>query len=476
MSGKNWESYLKTFVNYESQPWAHDQRLFRLDRVHALLQTAGRPQLQLKIVHVAGTKGKGSTCAFTAHILRRAGYRVGLYTSPHLEQARERIRVLDPLDAERDAAWGWTGCISEAQCRDLLAESEPALEDFRDHPGLGRLTYFEVLTFLAFCHFVRQRVDVAVIETGLGGRLDATNVGDPWAYGLTPVSIDHVQQLGPRLVDIAREKVAIIKDPPRPSSVAVVAPQDPAVEALIVDHCRQRGVAVFKVGQDIRIEDVTPRPDGQTFRVQGRHGTYPLATRLLGRHQAVNAATAVGLAEALMEQGLPVRPEAFPQGAAETFWPGRFERISRCPLIIVDGAHNPESMRILKETVKDHYPDKRVLVVLAVSADKDLRGIAGHLQGLASRIILTRSRHPRSRAWGDQDPEVFAPTPCEMTDQVAVALDRALREAGPDDMILVTGSIFAVAEARALLATKHREQAALFPAAQPPGGAPEDLR
>ncbi len=450
------KSYLDSFINYEFHLNAVPIASFKLQRVAYLLELLGRPQEKIRVIHVAGTKGKGSTCAFAAHILKAAGYRVGLYTSPHLENFKERIRVLEKdvsYPQENNAVF--PDCIDDEELCSVLEEMKPSLEKMKAVTEYGPLSYFEVVTVLALCYFRKREVDFVVLETGLGGRLDATNAVDAAVYGITPISLEHTQQLGETLSAIAAEKAAIIKG----KSVAVIAPQLPKAFEVIEKRCQEQGVAVCVIGRDITFELIHQDTGEQSFCVQGIRGKYELKTRLLGAHQVMNAAVAVGLVESL---GVPILPDAMEKGIFETVWPGRFEIVRQKPVVVLDAAHNPDSSRKLAETVKEIFPGRNTTLILGLCEDKDQYGICRHLNGISQKIILTQARHPRACCFTDGEVEkIFKTKECLRTQNVQEAVDEALAKTDEGDIILVTGSIFVVAEARTLFRQHSTREACI---------------
>lgn len=389
-----------------------------LDRIAECLRRLGNPQSRFAAVHVAGTNGKGSTAAFTASILERAGYRVGLYTSPPLESFGERIRV--------DGA-------------DLPDEAVPELLARVEATGV-ELTQFEVITAMAFVHFAERGVELAVVEVGLGGRLDATNVVEPAVSAVTNVGLDHVEHLGPTLGHIAREKAAIA----RPGVPLVTAAEGEALE-VVVAEAGARGAPVVVVGRDVFVE-----PEGEDFGYRGRRWRLTgLRPSLRGPHQRWNLAVAVAMAECLAERGWRVSPEAVARGVAAARWPGRFEVLGQGPRVVLDGAHNPHASRWLAETLRGE-PKNRLLLVLGVLGDKDAQRIVADLAPLADRVWVTRSASARAIP-----PERLLREARSLVGDRALAaatvpkaLDQALAEAGPGDLVCVTGSLTVVGEAR----------------------------
>lgn len=426
--------YLDSFINYEKQDRYDYKDSFRLDRMKKLVRLLGDPQAGINSIHIAGTKGKGSTCAIVYSILRSAGFRVGLYTSPHLVSFCERIRIDDSL-------------ISEDDVGRLLDKVRPAV----DGMGSDRPTFFEVYTALACLYFNEQKVDFAVYEVGLGGRLDATNVVEPLVCAITPISYEHMDKLGNTLGEIASEKAGIIKD----GSICVIAPQEKESAEAIGRICRERKARAIFVGRDIRFKELAADDRREVFSVSGLSEEYPsLEMGLLGPHQVANAATAIGIVEALGFHNITIRPDAIKKGVALAEWAGRLEIMRRSPLIILDGAQNRSSAKALASAIKRSFKYKELILVLGVSKDKDIKGITGELFPISSRVILTKSKIAERAMEPSRIKELAGPADAIMTSDVSDALKKAVSMAGPDDMVLVTGSLFVVGEARELLISK----------------------
>ena len=424
--------YVLGFANFEVEgPEKLRYRDFNLTRVTELLRRVGDPHLRYPTAHVAGTKGKGSVCAMTASAAKAAGLKAGLYTSPHLHTLRERIQV----DGEP---------ISEAAFAEGTAALRPAVAAVNAREVWGRISTFEALTALAFRHFAAEGVDLGVIEVGLGGRLDATNVVVPSVCAVTSLSLDHVDVLGASLPQIAAEKAAIIK----PGAPVVSAPQPP--EALeVVEHAAERaGVPLRLVGRDITWER-RPAGGAQRVAVATPSRRYALDVPLDGRHQAENAAVAVGVCEALAEAGLGLTPDAIQEGIAKVRWPARMEMLPGEPPTVIDGAHNPYSMRCFREALRERFPESDVVLVFGANRSKDLDGMVAEVAQLSRRVVAAQSRHPKS---APARAILAAFSRCgveaEEADGVAGAMDAARRLARPGDVIAVTGSLFAAAEAR----------------------------
>jgi dihydrofolate synthase/folylpolyglutamate synthase len=382
-------------------------------------------------VHIAGTKGKGSTAAMLESCLRAAGYRTALYTSPHLHTFRERIRVgVDKIS--RDEVVG------------LVEELRPLVE------RIPELTTFEVITTMGFLHFARSDVDVAVVEVGLGGRLDATNVLSPEVAVITSISRDHTYLLGDTLGEIAGEKGGIVK----PGIPTVSAPQRAEAIQVLQAISKERDSQLVEICRDWDYEAGPADREGQSFAVRRiAEGGSPLDGEywipLLGRHQLENAASAVATLDLLRERGFDIPVEAVQRGLREVEWPGRLEILSQDPLVVVDCAHNPYSARTLRQALKEWFPDRSWVTVFGASADKDIAGMLGALVPISDYTIVTRANHPRAMApieLADIVAEVGGGA--EVSLNVRKSLERALAMMDPDNGLLATGSIFLVADLR----------------------------
>lgn len=423
--------YLYTFVDYSlTRSIRYSPKTFDLDRMRRFVEELGNPQQAFRSIHIAGTKGKGSTAAFCAGALRAAGYRVGLYTSPHLSDYSERIQVNGQP-------------IAHADFVTLVDELRPRLE------GGVELTTFEITTALAFLYFARQQVDAAVIEVGLGGRLDATNVILPTVSVITSISYDHTYLLGNTLTEIAGEKAGIIK----PGVPVIIAPQKTEARLAIEAIAAERKSPLVEVGRDyLFTRDRYSLEEGQTVRVwppakSGNEVT--LQIPLPGYHQVENAVTAYAALQTAGLHGLPVDEQAIRQGFATVSWPGRFEVLQKQPALVVDSAHNRDSAIKLRTALDDYYPDRPVILVFGASSDKDIEGMFAELMPRVSTFIATRSYHPRA-----MEPETLAELaekfgkPARILPTVEAALEEALRMAGEHTLILAAGSVFIAAAVR----------------------------
>jgi dihydrofolate synthase/folylpolyglutamate synthase len=434
--------YLNSFVDYEKIPAYPYKESLCLERVKDFLIALGSPEKDLKIIHVAGSKGKGSVCAFCAYILREAGFSVGLYTSPHLSDLRERIRVLRPHPAkEKDA---FEGLIPRPALARLIKTLQRGVKIYQRSGSAGQLSFFEVFTALAFLYFKEKRVDFVVLETGLGGRLDATNAASSLVCAITPISLEHTQKLGRTIAAIAAEKAGIIKEK---RSIVLVASQDKKARQVFRDKCLKTGARLYEVGRDIKYSGFS-----SAFSVTTPWGKYDhLRIKLLGRHQLANAALAVGVVKALSCFGFQVGLRAVAKGLNSALWPARCEVFLRRPLVVLDGAQNPASAKVLKEAIRDNFIFQKLILVFGVSSDKDIRGISSQLRPLAAEVILTASHNPRA-----MDPKKLSGyfrgagkrRPVHITGSVKEAKALALEIAAKGSLILVTGSLFVAGEFR----------------------------
>jgi dihydrofolate synthase/folylpolyglutamate synthase len=394
---------------------------FGLSKTAALLKAFGNPHKGLRCIHIAGTNGKGSVAAMVESILLEAGLKVALYSSPHLVRFTERFRInRKEIPPERVAG--------------LIRELRGAIHP--DHPP----TFFEVTTALSLIYFAREKCDVAIMEVGMGGRLDATNVIHPMVAVITNIALDHQFFLGRRILDIAGEKAGIIK---RGIDVVTGATQGPVLD-LFQSVCASRKARLWRVGKDIRY-----RWDGAGLSYHGRRRTLRgLGLGLRGRFQHRNAATALAVIELLEGKGIEVTDRDLREGLMHPRWPGRVHVVSEDPLIVLDGGHNPGALRSLAATVRSDFRYRRLIVVLGVMKDKDIRGILGAIVPMADRVLYTAPGYDRAASPEDLLREA---RPLGRPGKAVFPLGRAIAEAralaGPGDMILVCGSLFTVGEA-----------------------------
>lgn len=437
--------YLYSFVDYSlTRSFRYTPDKFDLGRMVRLMELLGDPHKQMPIIHVAGTKGKGSTAALIASAIHAGGLKVGFYTSPHLQDYVERIQV--------------NRCpIGHSDLVDLVNEIKPFVAQ------VEQLTTFEITTAIAFWHFARTACDVAVIEVGLGGRLDATNVVDPLVSVITSLSMDHMNILGDSLPKIAAEKAGIIKDH-RP---VILAPQRDEARWVVEQVAKERSAPLTYVGKDYLFAPWSHSIDGQTFLLWradeqllvnefiesgGQTPWEPLRLRipLLGYHQVQNAATAYAALQVAREEGLAIGEEAIRRGFAEVDWPGRFEILQRTPMLVVDSAHNRDSALKLRLALDDYLPGKPVVLIFGASEDKDIDGMFAELLPRVRRVIATQSIHPRAFE-ADRIVEIahrFG-VPAHAMVPVEKAVDWALEIAADEEAVVVAaGSLFIAAAVR----------------------------
>lgn len=421
--------YIYAFTDYEKRGFAaYAPEFYNLERVRRLAALLGDPQRKFQSVHIAGTKGKGSTAAMIESILRAAGYRTGLYTSPHLHTFRERIQAGGVLIPESDVVR-------------LVEEMQPLVSQVDD------ITTFEVMTGLAFAWFAEQDVEWAVLEVGLGGRLDATNIVSPAVAVITSLSLDHTSILGDTLAQIAAEKAGIIK----PGTPLISAPQADEALAVIAATCERLGAPLVLVGRDWTWELGPLVRDGQAFDVHhGQEIVAGLWIPLLGEHQVENATTATATVSLLREIGTAIPERAIRDGLRAVQWPGRLEVLGRAPLVVVDSAHNGDSARKLMDALRTHYDFRRLIMIVGASADHATPELMAALLATADCAIATQTQHPRAAdpAWLQERGRALG-FPLETAKTVPQALDMALSQAGPEDLICGTGSVFVAAELRA---------------------------
>ncbi|HEV3311714.1 MAG TPA: folylpolyglutamate synthase/dihydrofolate synthase family protein [Chloroflexota bacterium] len=412
-----------------------------LARIEYLLQRLDNPHQDFPSIHVTGTCGKGSTATMIASILQAAGYRTGLFRSPHLDTYRERIAI-DSTIVDSDT---WSDVFEQVR---VLAEAMEADEapDYK----LGRPSLFELVWAMGALHFSRAGVDISVVEVGVGGRLSPTNVLQPHVSVLTNVSLDHTAVLGPTETEIAREKAQIIK----PGSSAITAASQPEVLDQIRRRCQETGSSLWMVGQEITSTIRSHDLLGEVFdiRTPGRSHR-DLSVGLLGRHQVTNASTAVGAIDQLMSRGFAVTSANVRDGLASVRFPGRFEIVSEEPLIVLDGARNVASARVLRETLDDLFPDHPVTLVIGVLGDKDAFGIVDELAPRAHTAVVTDP--PWEGRAGDPVHLITALGAAihhvRYEADIARALELAIGDMQSSDLILVTGSMYLVAAVRHII-------------------------
>jgi len=410
-----------------------------LESVRALAGVSGAPQKRFPAVHIAGTNGKGSTAAMSASILRAAGLRVGLYTSPHLVSITERIRV--------------DGCeIMPDEFARIATDVRAAGERLVAENVMGAVpTFFEQMTMIAYQYFAERKVDLAVLEVGLGGRLDATNICEPLVTAITPIGFDHQQYLGDTLSSIAGEKAGIIKS----GVPLVIAPQPGEAMRAIAARRQELNAPIIETSHPFEVEtmDGVENIGRYRFRYRASMDEYTVRLGLRGRHQITNALVAIHIAEQLRIAGFDIPSAAIVEGLNKAEWPGRLEMIrpspsqaSLAPLILLDGAHNAAGARALRDFLDEHFHSTPITILFGVMADKAIGEMGEILFPAASQVIVTRIASPRAA-----DPSAIAESVHRAViriENVGDALDEALRITAPDGLIVVCGSLFLVGEIR----------------------------
>lgn len=406
--------------------------IFGLKKVEEILEAAGNPHREIQAIHIGGTNGKGSTAAIMASILKREGYRIGLYTSPHLIHFTERIQV-NGKEIEKEEVAHLTEWIRER------IEAEGIAPPF---------TFFDFTTAMAFLYFKQKMVDLAILEVGLGGRLDSTNVVDPLLTIITNISKDHEDVLGKGLVRIAREKAGIIKEG-RPLITAATQPQ---VLSLFSKTCKEKHSPFFRVGRDFQYVS-----EGEgSFNYGGLHRKlWGLSLNLRGPHQIVNATTALGAMEVLDDLGYRISNDAMTEGLKEVDWPGRLEMICSSPKVLLDGAHNSDGALSLKKSLEKDFEYRHLILLIGIMKDKDIEAILHSLSPLADYIILTRPGTERAAS-----PSLLRKVlgrngkKAEVVEDFKKAINRGLALTGEGDLFCITGSLYTVGEARSYFLPK----------------------
>ncbi len=428
--GTKTKNYNQT-VNYLYGLQRHGIKL-GLENPGQLMNILGEPQKSFQSIHIAGTNGKGSTAAMIASLLKECGFKVGLYTSPHLVNFTERIRI--------------NGIpISESDVIRLTAYMRKAIGRINITP-----TFFEFVTAMAFYYFACEKIDWGVIEVGMGGRLDATNVLLPDVSVITNISLDHTEFLGKNIPAVTFEKVGIIK-----AGIPVVtAVTEPVALEIVEGLAKFLGSDTHLYGRDFEGEITSIDSKHIEFNYKGYKNYDNLSVLLPGRHQLYNASSAIRVCEILMQKGLPVREEAINSGLSNLDFEGRFEWVSQTPPIILDSAHNPEAARALADAVKEFFPEasKRIILIIGIMRDKDIKGIFEPLRHISREIILTQPQGERAASPEDSMRDLSGFTGAvKITKTVAEAIGAAKTLWQEGDVILVTGSFYTTGEAKEVL-------------------------
>lgn len=413
------------------------QPRFDLSRMETILSRLDNPQNQRKTIHVTGTKGKGSTAAMVTSALSAIGCSVGFFSSPHLHTFRERIRKgLFP--------------ISEIEFASIVEMIWPVIDEMGREGIHGRITLFEVLTAMAFCCFSENNFDYQVMEVGLGGTLDATNVVQGTnVCVLTSISLDHTNILGNTVAQIARDKAGIIK----PGAVVVSAPQEPEVIEILEEVCIAKEARLVKIGRDYCWEPGKYDLNGQEATITGPNGSTKLWIPLLGKHQLENACCAFAALESVYSDISFEKKHSIIKGFKEVFWPGRMEVLGRSPLVIADGAHNPYSIATLANEIKFEFPTTRCILVVGFSRGHDFESMGHELSTLEPELVIsTQSRNSRSIGTSEITNLMQSNGLKSISiGSVTKGVEKAISISEPNDLILITGSLFVVAEAREFL-------------------------
>ena len=443
MDYKSALAYIEQFIDYERSPdFSRRARFYNLNRISQLLELVGNPHKSLKVVHVAGSKGKGSTAALISSVLTHAGYKTGLFTSPHLITPRERCRIDNKLITKEEVAF-------------YIEKLKPAIDTVSDFQ-FGRVSFFEIYTTLAFTYFADKATDFAVIEAGLGGRLDATNVVSPELSVITTIGLEHTSILGDTYKEIASEKAEIIKH----GCPVALAPQHKEARSVIEKVACERNAPIYEINVSVEkdFERVCSRsirnnddiPIAQQFDVAAKSVYYSqLEIPLLGKHQYLNATTAIAAIECLKERGYVISKESVYSGFKYLQWHGRTQRVLSFPNVMLDGAHSAVSMHALCCTIRDDFRYNRVIFIVSIMKDKDLTEIGEIISNIADSVIVTQVSHnPRvipaetvQAAWSGICKNI---TVCPVPEKAIAA---GLSLAFPLDLICVTGSLYLVGQA-----------------------------
>jgi len=389
-----------------------------LENIKYLLFLLGDPHKKLKIIHIAGTNGKGSTCSLLSSILQSDGYKVGLYTSPHLVDFTERIKINNKQ-------------IDRKKVSELLERIKPYIDKVANTPSYGHPTFFEVITSMAFLYFFEEQIDFLVLEAGLGGRLDATNICEPLISVITHIDYDHMDKLGNSVISSKQYEEAY-------NEIKKIADK--------------KNSLIYSTGREISYKIVKSDIKGIVFDFKGIYHNYKnLHTPLLGRHQADNAASAITAVEALKIRGINISEKAIRDGLEKVKWTGRLEIIQNNPTLVLDGAHNPSGVRVVRDALKEIFFYERLILVLAIFVDKDYKKMIQILAPNADLIIVTKAKNPRAAS-----PQTIAKEAAQyidenkiiITENIPQAISYALSNSKEDDLICITGSLYTVGEAK----------------------------
>nr|WP_231685667.1 folylpolyglutamate synthase/dihydrofolate synthase family protein [Phosphitispora fastidiosa] len=409
---------------------------FGLNRIEELLRRLGNPQRELRVIHVGGTNGKGSTAAMIAGILQAAGHKTGMFTSPHIHSYCERYKI-DAIDISRD------------RIAEMMTVLRPHLEEMVAE-GFEHPTEFEVSTALGFLYFYREKVDFLVLEVGLGGAIDSTNVVIPLVSVITNVAMDHMDYLGNSVREIAGVKSGIIK---RGVPVATAA-DDPDALEVIREAARERGCRLLEVGREVTWQSKTSTPEGQEFDIFTPQRVYKnMFLKLAGHHQVVNAATAVAAIELLAGHVYLIDEKAVARGLAAAKWPARLEIVREDPRVVLDGAHNLHGSATLKKALTEVFSYRSLILVFGMLGDKEREKVVAMLAPLARAVVVTKPNSPRAGDWEKIADEVRKyVNEVYLIENIHQAVQKGIEMAGSEDLVCITGSLYMVSEARELFA------------------------
>ena len=411
---------------------------YGLERTFRLLEILGSPQDKIKLIHVAGTNGKGSTTSMITKILRGFGYRVGMYTSPYLEEFEERIQI----NGENIPKDTLVNVLEEVKCA-----VEKVIKEGYDHP-----TEFEILTALTFLYFYNEKVDYGVIEVGLGGRMDSTNVLNPIVSVITSISLDHMHILGDTLGKIAYEKAGIIKE----EIPVVLYPQKQEAEDVILEKAKEKHSKIYFVEKDDgKLININSDDIYQEVEIKGINNIYKVKLPLLGEHQILNLAVAIKAVEVLFNiENIEINKNRIEDSLMDVKWIGRLEVLRKNPLIVIDGAHNIDGIKSLKESVQKYFKYKKIYLLLGILADKQVKEMIEEITPMAEKVYALTPHSDRAELSEDLKNEIIKVNPNTVAlESYEEAFKLALKEANAEDMILVSGSLYMIGDMRKIIRT-----------------------
>jgi dihydrofolate synthase/folylpolyglutamate synthase len=412
---------------------------YGLERTFRILELLDNPHEKLKVIHIAGTNGKGSTTAMITKILRGYGYKVGMYTSPYLEEFEERIQI----NGENIKKYKLVELLEQVK---LVIKK--VIEEGFEHP-----TEFEIITALMFLHFYNERVDYAVIEVGLGGRLDSTNVIIPEISVITSISLDHINILGDNLKDIAREKAGIIKE----NVPVVLYPQEREAEEVILQIGKDKNSKIYLLKKEsCRLIDINNEELYQNVEVKSIKNTYNIKLPLLGEHQILNLSVALNTIETLFEkENIIINKEIIEKVLEDVKWIGRLEVLSRKPIVVIDGAHNIDGIRALKKNIEKYFKYNRLYLLLGILADKQVKEMVKEITPIAEKVYALTPHSDRAELCEDLKKEILEYNANTIAlEDYEEAFELTLKEAKAEDLILVSGSLYMIGDMRKIIRSK----------------------